>query len=161
MIYVTTFILLTSSLFFVVCDGPKIVFGFSNFNSNKFYSVIFSIVFLLLIMPTTKTIYRTIKQNELENKLELELKQKKIAKYKAFIKAKEIEESEEVNRLEKEKILFKEQNSSYIEGNDGKIYESTVCTLCKGTGIEENRSSFSDEVGRVCPMCDGKGVRSY
>jgi hypothetical protein len=55
------------------------------------------------------------------------------------------------------------ENSSedYQMGGDGRVYETNACSLCKGTGIEENRSSFSDEVGRVCPMCDGAGVRSY
>jgi hypothetical protein len=49
----------------------------------------------------------------------------------------------------------------YNEGSDGKIYENNKCGLCNGTGIEKNRSSLSDEYGRICPMCDGKGVRSY
>jgi hypothetical protein len=49
----------------------------------------------------------------------------------------------------------------YNEGSDGKIYENNKCGLCNGTGIEKNRSSLSDEDGRICPMCEGKGVRSY
>ena len=52
-------------------------------------------------------------------------------------------------------------NTEYTQGNDGKVYETDMCSMCKGTGIEENRSTFSDEAGRICPMCDGKGVRSY
>lgn len=49
----------------------------------------------------------------------------------------------------------------YNEGSDGKIYENNKCGLCNGTGIEKNKSSLSDDYGRVCPMCEGKGVRSY
>lgn len=55
-----------------------------------------------------------------------------------------------------------ENNSNpYKKGSDGKLHESNACSLCKGTGIEKNTSSLSDEYGRKCPMCDGKGVRSY
>ena len=39
---------------------------------------------------------------------------------------------------------------------------SNSCGLCKGTGIEKNNApSFDDSYGRICPMCDGKGVRGY
>ena len=64
-------------------------------------------------------------------------------------------------------VDLNESNSSnqngddYEMGSDGRVYETNACSMCKGTGIEENRSSFSDELGRICPMCDGKGVRSY
>ena len=51
--------------------------------------------------------------------------------------------------------------NSLHEGSDGRLYESRACGLCNGTGIEKNMSSFSDEYGRICPMCDGRGVRSY
>jgi hypothetical protein len=53
------------------------------------------------------------------------------------------------------------ENTEYNKANDGRIYESNACSTCKGSGIEPNRSSLSDEIGRICPMCDGKGVRSY
>lgn len=49
----------------------------------------------------------------------------------------------------------------YIEGTDGRIYENNKCGLCNGTGIEKNMSSLSDDYGRICPMCNGRGVRSY
>jgi hypothetical protein len=46
--------------------------------------------------------------------------------------------------------------------NDGRIYESNACSLCKGTGIEKSTApNLTGEYGRVCPMCDGKGVRGY
>jgi hypothetical protein len=36
------------------------------------------------------------------------------------------------------------------------------CGLCKGTGIERGRDIVTGEtVGRICPMCDGKGVITY
>lgn len=45
------------------------------------------------------------------------------------------------------------------------ISDPTYCSLCKGTGIEENRArgtGFGDnEYGRICPMCNGSGKRSY
>jgi DnaJ-class molecular chaperone len=31
------------------------------------------------------------------------------------------------------------------------------CSMCRGTGIEKNTSHLTDEYGRVCPMCEGKG----
>ncbi len=53
--------------------------------------------------------------------------------------------------------------NSYINGSSstGKIYDPDLCSLCKGTGIEKNNGSLTNEYGRVCPMCDGKGRRSY
>lgn len=45
--------------------------------------------------------------------------------------------------------------------NDGKIYDKDPCSLCNGTGIEKNKSSLSNEYGRICPMCNGKGRQSY
>lgn len=54
------------------------------------------------------------------------------------------------------------QNGDYHMGNDGRVYENKACSLCKGTGIETGRNIVTGEVeGRICPMCDGRGVRSY
>lgn len=52
-------------------------------------------------------------------------------------------------------------NSDYNIGNDGRLYENNSCSLCKGTGIETSHSSLMGDQARVCPMCSGKGVRSY
>jgi hypothetical protein len=59
-----------------------------------------------------------------------------------------------------------ETNSSnegqYKMGNDGRVYEQNKCSLCKGTGIEKGRNIATGETeGRICPMCEGRGVRSY
>lgn len=67
-------------------------------------------------------------------------------------------------------IELDEQNSEtnsntqgdYHMGNDGRVYENNKCSLCKGTGIETGKNLISGETqGRICPMCDGRGVRSY
>ncbi len=34
------------------------------------------------------------------------------------------------------------------------IYELTACSLCKGTGIEENRSSFNEEDSLEFVRCE-------
>lgn len=50
----------------------------------------------------------------------------------------------------------------YHMGNDGRVYENNKCGLCKGTGIERGRNiATGEEQGRICPMCEGRGVRSY
>lgn len=55
-----------------------------------------------------------------------------------------------------------QNNGSYHMGNDGRVYENNSCSLCKGTGIETGRNIATGELeGRICPMCDGRGVRSY
>jgi hypothetical protein len=45
------------------------------------------------------------------------------------------------------------------------ISDPSYCSLCQGSGIEVNRARGmglgADEYGRVCPMCDGKGYRTY
>lgn len=45
--------------------------------------------------------------------------------------------------------------------SDGKVYDNEQCGMCEGTGIERNHSSMSNEYGRTCPMCNGKGYQSY
>lgn len=54
-------------------------------------------------------------------------------------------------------------NNGYQVGEDGRIYEGNPCTLCNGTGIEKNtaRNLSGGDYGRICPMCEGKGLRSY
>lgn len=50
----------------------------------------------------------------------------------------------------------------YHEGSDGRVYENNSCSLCKGTGIESRRNIATGELEqRICPMCDGRGIRSY
>lgn len=53
-------------------------------------------------------------------------------------------------------------NSTRGDLNDGRLYESSSCGLCKGTGVETGYDAFTREYNsRTCPMCDGKGVRGY
>lgn len=50
----------------------------------------------------------------------------------------------------------------YYMGNDGRVYENNKCGLCKGTGVERGRNiATGGEQGRICPMCDGRGIRGY
>lgn len=63
--------------------------------------------------------------------------------------------------LEEHKSEYQQGNGQYHMGSDGRIYENNKCGLCNGTGIEKNKSSLSNEYGRICPMCEGRGVRSY
>jgi hypothetical protein len=55
-----------------------------------------------------------------------------------------------------------EDPNGYHMENDGRVYENDKCELCRGTGIEKGQNIISGKVeGRICPMCEGKGVRSY
>jgi len=77
--------------------------------------------------------------------------------------------SQELNDVaEKYGIDMGEENSSsqeddgYHTGRDGRIYENKKCGLCKGTGVESARNFATGEIeSRICPMCEGRGVRSY
>lgn len=55
-----------------------------------------------------------------------------------------------------------QNNGSYHMGNDGRVYENSACSLCKGSGVESGQNFATGEIeSRICPMCDGKGVRNY
>ena len=45
--------------------------------------------------------------------------------------------------------------------NDGRVYENDKCELCIGSGIVIGQNIISVKDGRICPMCEGKVVRSY
>jgi hypothetical protein len=55
------------------------------------------------------------------------------------------------------------QNSSdYEMGDDGKVYETNPCSMCKGAGVTKGRNIISGEIEYLtCQMCEGQGVRSY
>ena len=63
----------------------------------------------------------------------------------------------------KMKGLVREAERLGGQRNDGRLYETDACSMCKGTGIEKNTAQdvFGGADGRKCPMCDGRGVRSY
>ena len=46
-----------------------------------------------------------------------------------------------------------------------KISAPAFCNLCQGSGIEKNRGRGmglgDDKYGRMCPMCNGLGCRTY
>jgi hypothetical protein len=53
-------------------------------------------------------------------------------------------------------------SNGYHMGRDGRVYENSACSLCRGTGIETGRNIATGELeGRICPMCQGRGVRNY
>lgn len=46
--------------------------------------------------------------------------------------------------------------------SDGRVYDDDACTLCKGSGLESGKNLATGETeDRICPMCNGKGVKSY
>lgn len=64
--------------------------------------------------------------------------------------------------LEEQEPEHQQGNGQYHMGSDGRVYENNKCGLCKGTGIEKGRNIATGEVERrICPMCEGRGVRSY
>jgi hypothetical protein len=76
-----------------------------------------------------------------------------------------------INRVaRKYGVDLDEQNSEsnsntqgdYRKDNDRRVYEKNNCSLCKGTGVEKGRNMATGESqSRICPMCEGRGVRSY
>lgn len=55
-----------------------------------------------------------------------------------------------------------EEKENMIDAME-KINDPTYCSLCKGTGVEKNTAKeiFGGPDGRICPMCEGTGKRSY
>ena len=114
-------------------------------NKGGFFGITMLVILIIVIIK--------IKESISLNKVELN---------QSEIKNSSQNNNESLENSETNQTYFEgSENSEYTEENDGKIYESNSCSTCNGSGIEPNRSSFSDEVGRICPMCDGKGVRSY
>ena len=55
-----------------------------------------------------------------------------------------------------------QNNGGYHMGSDGRVYENSACSLCKGSGVESGQNFATGEIiARICPMCDGRGVRNY
>jgi hypothetical protein len=160
LINVIAFVMAASSLFFVICDGPNIIFGISNFNIKKFSIILFSVYFIVIVsQPIITTSIKKIQEYQSNN-----LKEKE-----AFERTRRIEENNNYQKNQSNSTLNENQNSfegtsenKYETGNDGRVYETDACSLCNGTGLEKGRNMATGEAeSRICPMCDGKGVRSY
>ena len=162
LINVGAFVLATSSLFFVICDGPKIIFGVTNFSNKKFSILLFTTVFIFIIsQPIISISIDKINNYQVQN-----LKDKE-----AYEKRKEVEENYKYQKNNTDNNTTFDENSNSFEGTnetkyetrkDGEIYESEACSLCEGTGYEKGRNMATGETeARICPMCEGKGVRSY
>ena len=55
-----------------------------------------------------------------------------------------------------------EDPNGYHMENDGRVYENKKCELCRGSGFEKGMNPITGEIdSRICPMCEGRGVRSY
>ena len=55
-------------------------------------------------------------------------------------------------------------SDNYEMGSDGRVYETTACQLCNGTGVEVATASnpaTGERERRICPVCEGRGVQSY
>jgi len=64
----------------------------------------------------------------------------------------------DVNSKDKPTIL---ESDGYHTGRDGRVYENKHCGLCGGDGLEEGKNINGEIERRICPMCEGRGVRSY
>jgi len=46
--------------------------------------------------------------------------------------------------------------------DDGKVYETNSCTMCKGKCVLRGRNIISGEIEyNTCQIFEGQGVRSY
>ena len=74
------------------------------------------------------------------------------------------DESYQENESYKEESYSEENKENMIDAME-KLNDPTYCSLCQGTGVEKNRARGmglgDDEYGRICPMCNGTGKRSY
>lgn len=72
------------------------------------------------------------------------------------------------SRNEKDDLTLSEEinddKTNMVEAME-KINDPAFCSLCQGSGIEKNRARGmglgDDEYGRICPMCNGLGYRTY
>ena len=62
-----------------------------------------------------------------------------------------------------ESNTYEEEDHKNMTEAMENISDPTYCSLCKGTGVEKNTAKeiFGGPDGRICPMCEGTGRRSY
>ena len=127
LIKVTAFIIGTSSLFFVICDGPKIIFGVPNFNIKRFLKILFTTVFIVIVsQPIISITTQKIQKYQANNLKEKEAfeKRKKVEQNNNYQKN-EVNPSNSENGYaddyETNDTYFKGGgNTEYTQGNDGK-----------------------------------------
>jgi hypothetical protein len=74
----------------------------------------------------------------------------------------ELSEIEEYNSNSYTSTQNEENKSNMMEALQ-RGTDPSYCDLCQGTGIEKNTAKdiFGGPDGRICPMCEGKGYRTY
>ncbi len=70
--------------------------------------------------------------------------------------------SSEVSNESSSEENFENDRTNMVEAME-QISDPSYCSLCQGTGIEKNTAKdiFGGSDGRTCPMCEGKGRRTY
>jgi hypothetical protein len=70
--------------------------------------------------------------------------------------------SSEVSSESTSEENFENDRTNMVEAME-QISDPSYCSLCQGTGIEKNTAKeiFGGPDGRICPMCEGKGKRTY
>ena len=94
---------------------------------------------------------------------EWEIPPSEVSNYETDSQSNEIESNAE--NTEEKTDYYPEENHQNMSEAMENISDPSYCSLCKGTGIEENRARGTglgdNEYGRICPMCNGRGTRSY
>lgn len=101
---------------------------------------------------------------EEQQRIEYEIERKERIKQDKIDSENAAEEKRLYRKRQREKKYSNfNENGNMMDAME-KITNPTYCSLCQGTGIEKNRNpikGINEEYGRRCPMCDGKGRRSY
>ncbi len=73
-----------------------------------------------------------------------------------------VDYSSEVNDESPSEENYDNDRTNMVDAME-QISDPSYCSLCQGTGIEKNTAKdiFGGPDGRTCPMCEGKGRRTY